>query len=146
MNVIKAIASGLAGAGAVNLINETARQFVPDAPRLDLEGEEFVADRLRDVGVAPPTGAALYASALAFDVALNALFYSAVGGSDPRKAPFTGAALGLLGGVANVLVAPAMGLSPRTMRRTPAMTAMTIAWYTAGGLAAGAMYRLLSRK
>src|SRR4051812_20086966 len=119
MDVLKAIASGLAGAGAVNVINETARQFVPQAPRLDLEGQEFVADRLRGLNVSPPTGNALYGSALAFDVALNTLYYSAVAASDPKKAPWTGAALGLLGGIGNVLIAPALGLSPRTMRRTP---------------------------
>jgi hypothetical protein len=146
MDVLKAMTSGLAGAAAVNLINETARQFVPEAPRLDLEGQEFVAQRLRALDVAPPTGRALYGSAMAFDMAANTLYYSAVAASDPQHAPLTGAALGLLAGVGNVIISPALGLSPRTMRRTPAMTAMTIAWYTAGGLAAGAMYRLLSRK
>lgn len=146
MDTLKAIASGLAGAGALNVINETARRFIPDAPRLDLEGEQFVSRRIRDLGVTPPRGNALYGSAMAFDVALNTLYYAAVAAGDPKRAPLTGAALGFAGGVANVLVAPALGLSPHTMRRTPAMTAMTIAWYTAGGFAAGAMYRLLSRR
>jgi hypothetical protein len=144
--MMKAIASGFAGAAALNVISESARQFVPDAPRLDLEGEEFVADRLRDLGVSPPTGKALYGSALAFDVMLNGLYYAAAGMGDPEGAPMRGAMLGLAGGIANVVVSPMLGLNQNNLRRTPAMTAMTIAWYTAGGLAAGAMYRLLNRR
>ena len=107
---------------------------------------EVVTAAYRDAGVEPPTGAALYGSALAFDMALNGAFYAACALGDPQSAPVKGAMLGLIGGVANLFISPALGLDKNNFRRTPAMTAMTVAWYTAGGLAAGAMYRLLSRK
>jgi hypothetical protein len=42
------------------------------------------------------------------------------------------------------VLAPLMGLGSRPGSRTPQTAAMTVAWYTAGGLAASAAHRALA--
>ena len=144
MGFLRALGSGLVGAVALNLLHETARQFIPVAPRIDVLGKRAIALAYRATGHEPPPDDELYALALAGDVASNSLYYSFVGAGDPRNVLLRGALLGLGAGIGAVVLPGEMGLGSEPSARTPATQAMTIAWYTVGGLAAAAAYRMLA--
>jgi hypothetical protein len=57
-----------------------------------------------------------------------------------------GAALGLAAGVGAVALPERMGLGSAPSARTNETKAMTVAWYLAGGLAAGLAYSLLAKR
>jgi hypothetical protein len=82
--------------------------------------------------------------ALAGDLVSNSLYYSLVGVGDPRHALRRGAILGLLGGLGAALLPPMLGLGRKPVQRTPQTMAMTVAWYTLGGLAAAATQMVLN--
>jgi hypothetical protein len=139
----RALASGLAGAATVNVLNETARRLLPAAPRLDLLGERGLSRLFRTVGARPPRGRALYASALAADVLANTLYYALVeAGRNPRRG-WRGALLGSAAGVGAVLLPPRMGLGKGPTARTATTQALSVLWYLAGGLAAAGVARAL---
>jgi hypothetical protein len=133
----KALVSGLAGACAVTLMNETIRQFDDEAPRLDLLGMRALSD------VASPDN--LRAKALVSDLTLNTLYYSIVGASDAESGPLCGAALGVSGGIGAVTLPGPMGYGNDLTNRTRKTRALSIAYYTAAGLIAGLVYRNLAR-
>ncbi|GAB3880853.1 hypothetical protein [Spirosoma agri] len=140
--ITRSLGSGLAGAVALNVLHEIARQFIPDAPRADLLGMRSIAKGFRAVGEQPPQGEELYRLAMAGDVASNALYYSLVG-VNTKQPVVAGAALGLLAGIGAVTLPGPMGLGEKPTKRTPATAAMTIGWYLFGGLVAGAVYKRL---
>jgi hypothetical protein len=146
MSFLNALVSGLAGAAALNVLHESARQVVPAAPKVHLTGERALKKIARRANLTPPTGNRLYATTLAADVASNALYYSAVGLGKPEHAPRNGGLLGLVAGVGAVLLPGPMGLGNAPTARTAATTAMTIGWYTVGGLVAGLVYRQLAQR
>jgi hypothetical protein len=43
MKFLRAMGSGLVGAVALNLLHETARQFIAEAPRVDVLGKRAIA-------------------------------------------------------------------------------------------------------
>ena len=145
MKILRALGSGFAGAVALNLLHETARQFIADAPRVDVLGKRAVAGVMRAAGQEPPPDDELYALALAGDIVSNSLYYSFVAVGDRRKALLRGALLGFGAGVGAVTLPQMLGLGSGPSARTPQTQAMTIAWYTVGGLAAAAAYHLLSQ-
>jgi hypothetical protein len=102
MSFLRALGSGLVGAVALNLVHETARQFIPDAPRVDVLGKRAIAGALSAMGQEPPPDDELYALALAGDVVSNSLYYSFVGMGERRNALLLGALLGLGAGVGAV--------------------------------------------
>ncbi len=134
-----ALLSGLIGAVALNVLHETVRQFVPQAPRADLLGERSIVKGFKAAGAEPPTGTALYASAMAGDVVSNALYYSLVG-LDDKQPLLTGAAIGALAGIGAVTLPGPMGLGEAPTSRSSATAVLTIGWYLFGGLVTGAVY------
>ncbi len=138
----QSLLSGLAGALALNILHETVRQFVPEAPRADILGMRSITKGFRKAGEQPPTGNTLYGLAMLGDVTSNALYYSLVG-VNPKQPLLTGAVLGALAGVGAVTLPGPMGLGEAPTRRTEATVAMTMGWYLFGGLVAGATYRRL---
>jgi hypothetical protein len=144
MSFLRALGSGLVGAVALNLVHETARQFISDAPRVDVLGKRAIAGAYGAMGLEAPPDDELYALALAGDIASNSLYYSFVGMGERRNALLLGALLGLGAGVGAVALPGKLGLGDEPSARTPSTQAMTIAWYTIGGLAAGAAYRLMA--
>lgn len=143
LTITRSLGSGLVGAVALNLLHETVRQFVPNAPRADLLGERSIKKGYEKAGAEPPTGNRLYAQAMVGDVISNALYYSLTGlGS--RRPILTGAALGALAGVGAVTLPGPMGLGEAPTKRTNATIAMTIGWYLLGGIVAGAVLKQLN--
>lgn len=135
------VGAGAAGAVTVTLLNQAGRAADDRAPRLDLLGERALARGLRRIGAPRPRGDALRRLALVGDSVANTLYYGALLAGRPRPR-LRGGIGGALAGLAAAIVAPAFGISAR--RRDARMRAgLTVAWYTAAGLAAAAMYERL---
>lgn len=137
----EALTGGAAGAAVLTLVHETARRTVPDAPRMDVLGERAIAAGWRAAGAVPPPRRQLHDLALAGDLASNAAYYSLIGLGSAEGAVARGALLGLAAGIGAVVLPGPLGLGTQPSRRTPQTAAMTVAWYTLGGLVAGAVYR-----
>jgi hypothetical protein len=138
--MLRSLASGLIGAAALTAVHESARQALPHAPRMDVIGSRALAKPIRRAGGTPPRGRRMYAAAITGDVVSNALYYSMVGLGEPRHAVRRGLLLGLAAGAGAVLLPPVMGLGRQPGQRTPLTQLLTIAWYTLGGVVAGATF------
>lgn len=138
--------SGLVGACTLTLIHETARRTIPHAPRMDVLGMRALAKTLRKVDVLPPNDDRLHTITLVGDIISNAAYYSAVGLGRPEGALVRGTLLGLAAGVGAVFLPGPLGLGSAPSSRTNATKAMTVGWYTAGGIVAAVAYRFLARK
>lgn len=146
MSLSRALSSGFLGAIALNLLHETARRILPNAPRVDLLGERATTRLLKNMNVDPPTGDNLYAATLAGDLISNGAYFGLVGLGKPQNAPRNGALLGLAAGLGAVLLPGPLGLGKAPSARTPATAAMTVGWYLVGGLVAGLAYRRLAHR
>lgn len=140
--MLRALGSGLLGACALTLIHETARRVAPGvAPRMDVLGMRAIAKTMRAVDAEPPVQ--LHEAALVGDIVSNSFYYSLVGAGGGEAALRNGALLGLAAGLGALFLPGPLGLG-RQPTDAPATQAMTVAWYVAGGLAAGAAYAALS--
>jgi hypothetical protein len=144
-SVLTSLAAGLAGAAVLTAVHETTRRRTPDAPRMDVLGERAISKMMRAAGAEPPRGKRLHDLALGGDVVSNSLYYSLVGSRGGTEALVRGGLLGLLAGVGAVVLPPYLGLGRAPRGITPRVKAMTVAYYTLGGLAAAATSCLLSR-
>ena len=148
MTVARSLAAGLAGALTLNALSEAAHRAAPpglaaQAPRLDRLGTAVLARALglhADPEAQADRGGAVYAAALALDVALNTVGYAVTSRSGR---PVRSAVLGALGGAATVAGAFLLGRVADVARR-PATPALTVLWYAAGGAAAGLAARALN--
>ncbi|WP_435015516.1 hypothetical protein TA3x_003056 [Tundrisphaera sp. TA3] len=138
---IDALASGLAGAVALTAIHEVARRVVPDPPRMDVLGRRGLRRVMRAAGLTPPSEPEAQGIALVGDLATNGLAYSLVGLGPAGSAPARGAAIGAALGVGALVLPPVLGLGPSPSDLKPRTAWMTFAWYFAGGLVAGGVYR-----
>ena len=146
MKALQALGSGLVGACALTLIHETARRFIPDAPRMDVLGMQAIAKPMRLAGQNPPPDDQLHNLALIGDIFSNSLYYSLVGLGDQQNVWLRGTLLGLGAGVGAITLPQPLGLGSGPSARTPAKQAMTIGWYLAGGLAAAAAFSLFTNR
>lgn len=144
MSLFKALVSGFAGACAVTLINETARRFIKDAPRLDVLGKRAIAFPLMKAEIDPPPNTQLYWITLSSDIAANTLYYSLVGLGSEKNVFRHGTFLGMAAGIGTAALSQRLGLGKEPVNRTRQTELMTVAWYLAGGLAAAAAYQSLS--
>ncbi|MES2462168.1 MAG: hypothetical protein V4671_16405 [Armatimonadota bacterium] len=145
MSLKAAALSGFIGACTLTLIHETARRVVPNAPRMDVLGMRAIAKSLRKLDTTPPDGDDLHHLALVGDVISNSFYYGLVGLAKPENALVPGTLLGAAAGVGAVLLPEPLGLGSAPSSRTTETTVMTVAWYTAGGIAAALAYRALAK-
>lgn len=145
MRVLAAIVAGLAGSSALTLVHEVARRWLPHAPRADILGVRALEKGIFAAGEQPPTGAELQRLALGADIVVNAGYYALVAAAGRRAAWAAGLGLGLLGGIGAITLPGPLGLGTEPTERTTATKAMTVAWYTIGGVVAALIYRLLTR-
>jgi hypothetical protein len=103
-----------------------------------------ISKSLRTADVSPPEEDDLHTLALVGDVVSNTLYYGLIGLAQPENALVSGTVLGLAAGVGAVLLPEPLGLGSAPSSRTNETKAMTIAWYTAGGIAAALAYQALS--
>lgn len=144
MSFFRALGSGLVGACALTLIHESARRFLPNAPRMDVLGMRAIANTLDTVDKNPPPPGELHEMALIGDIVSNSIYYGLVGVGDKEGAWLRGSVLGLTAGVGAVLLPEPLGLGRQPDEHTPSTQLMTVAWYLAGGLAAAAAFRAFS--
>ena len=140
--MLREFAAGLTGAIALTAVHETARRVVPHAPRMDVIGTRAIARPLRAAGRTPPRYRTLHRAALAGDLVSNALYYSLIGLTGPRRTALPrGLLFGLAAGVGAALLPPVLGLGKIPHRKSPITELLTVAWYTLGGLAAAGALR-----
>jgi hypothetical protein len=138
----RALTSGAAGALVLTGLHEAARHLLPHAPRMDVIGERALKRTVAAIGRPAPRGQKLFRSTLAGELVSNSLYYSLVG-TGSRASLLRGLALGLAAGVGAVVLPPRLGLGNPPDERKPLTPMLTIAWYTAAGLAAAVVSRLL---
>ncbi len=142
MKLLPSLAAGFTGAIALNLLHETVRRLRPqDAPRMDLLGERGLRQILAKADAPQPDDQQAYLLTMAGDVLSNGVYYSFVG-SDKHSLR-RGLALGVAAGVGALVLPGPLGLGTAPSNRTPQTQAMTVAWYTVGGLVAGAVAKAL---
>lgn len=146
MRKLKGIISGLAGALAVNIIHETVRRYDSKAPRVDLIGKEALSKGLSKVGVEPPKGKKLHQATLAGDIVSNAMYYSLIASGGREQKWLRGAVLGASAGLGALKLPKPMGLDDTPVTKNRKAEALTVLYYTVGGLVAAATYSLLNKK
>src|SRR5918994_661153 len=139
----RALTSGVAGALVLTGLHEAARRLLSHAPRMDVIGERALSRSLAALGQRSPRGRQLFRATLAGELLSNTLYYSIVGAAARSRALPTGLLIGLAAGLGAVLLPPRLGLGHPPGEKAPLTPLLTIAWYTAGGLAAAAVTRLL---
>ena len=139
----RALTSGVAGALVLTGLHEAARRLLPHAPRMDVIGERALSRSLAALGQHSPRGRRLFRATLAGELLSNTLYYSVVGAAARSRALPTGLLIGLAAGLGAVLLPPRLGLGKPPGAKGPLTPLLTIAWYTAGGLAAAAAARLM---
>lgn len=144
-NTQRALKAGAAGALALNAIHESARQFVPDAPRIHEVAMRATQRFLLDPVGLKPSPRQLYLTTLAGDLLSNSLYYAvAVGAFRARgsKAVWGRAVLfGLAAGAMTMTLPPVFKLKQQRSRNLAMTSALTTAWYLLGALASAAVYR-----
>jgi hypothetical protein len=140
-SVMRALGGGTVGAIALTALHELTRRTVAHPPRMDVIGMRALSKTIRALGRRPARGDRLFRQTLLGDLAANALYYS-LAGSGPR-APHRGLLLGAAAGLGAAALPPVLGLGRSPGSRWPSTPLMTIALYTAGGLAAAAAGRAL---
>lgn len=145
MTIERAVLSGLAGAATVTFLNETVRRFAPEtAPRMEILGMRAMKAGFEAADAEVPPRGELIKMAFGGEVISNTAYYSLVGLAEPENAVGVGAALGFAAGIGAVALPGPMGLGDEPSGRSTATLAMTIGWYTMGGIAAGLVARALS--
>lgn len=139
-----ALLSGLAGAVALTVLHETARRVVPDPPRMDQLGRRALRRAIRAAGATPPSRDEQQGIALAGDLLTNGLAYALVAMGPPQSAPMRGGLIGGTLGLMGLVGPPVLGLGPGPEGQKPRTQAMTVAWYAAGGLVAGLVWRRIA--
>lgn len=132
-----AVTAGAVGALTTTLLHECIRRVHPEAPRVDLLGMQALAQGLQATGLAAPDGRPLYALTLAGDLVSNTAYFGLVGASPRGKAPLVGLVLGVAAGLGAVYLPRYLGLNAQLTAGTRSTGLLTVALYTAGGLAAG---------
>jgi hypothetical protein len=141
-NFARSVVAGGVGALTTNILHEVTRRTLPDPPRVDLLGMQALARGAEELGAEPPRGRTLYNATLAGDLLANSAYFALVG-CMPRRSRSAGFALGVLAGIGALILTPKMGLDRSTIARTRMTEVLTVALYTAGGLAAGADFALM---
>lgn len=144
--LLRAVASGLAGAAALTLAHEVARKLFVRSPRLDLAGERLVERGLKSLGLAAPSGSALYGVALAGDLVTYTACYGLASLGGPARKWVRGLWLGLGAGVDAMVAAPMLGLVRPPRRPTLSTRALTVGCYALGGVVAGLTADALDRR
>lgn len=146
MKLTTALAGGLAGAVALNLIHETYRKIDEDAPKIQLIGEEALVKMLKAAHLPQPNGEEeLYQWTMAGDILSNAVYYSLIGAGKRKGLLKRGFVIGLAAGVITVFMPEKMGLNNAPSDRTIETKVLTVLWYTLGGLAAAGVMKIFKK-
>lgn len=137
--------AGFAGAAALNILHETYRRLDPDAPRIDLLGEEALVRSTNSLNLEAPTGNSLYAATLVGDLISNGIYYSAIGSAGNKNLYLKGAIAGLTAGLGAIKLPEKMGLDDKPVTKTDKTKVLTVAWYLIGGLVTAAVLSRINK-
>ncbi len=138
MKTGKALTGGLAGAVLMTLVHNYFKENVKDAPHIDELGMEALK---KIFGKDTFSGKdELHQLSILSDLLSNGLAYSLAAAS--KKYPvWTGTLIGGLIGLATTNIPQRLGLKKDFAAKTIKTTLMSIAYYTFGGLASGAIIK-----
>ena len=139
----KGLIAGAAGAIVLTALHEATRRTRPRAPRLDVLGMRSLTKIMRAANTEIPEN--LHQIALTGDLGANTMYYSMVGSFGADAAIATGAVLGLAAGVGALTLPEPMGLGSEPTNESRETQILTVGLYLAGGLTAGAVYRVLAK-
>jgi hypothetical protein len=144
----KSLLSGLLGAVAVTILNESVRRVYYKAPRLEKLGIDAAEKSLDAVGVKKPSEESLYWGTMAADIVSNALYYSIISLASRHKTGrwMLGTGVGLAAGLGAVMLPEPLNLDASTTNRSSKTKALTVAWYLGGALLTTTLVSLLSGK
>ncbi|WP_406825473.1 hypothetical protein [Pedobacter sp. KACC 23697] len=145
MKLLKSLIAGFAGAAALNILHESARQLDPDAPRIDLLGEQALSKSMNKLNLDAPRGNNLYLATLAGDLISNGLYYSAIGLGDRKNIYLKGAIAGITAGLGAISIPDQLGLDDTPVTKTDQTKILTVAWYVLGGLVTAAVFNRLKK-
>ena len=111
---------------------------------MDVLGMRAIERGARRLSLTPPDGERLYRATMAGDLVANTLYYAIA--ARTRHPLRTGLVLGAAAGVGALVLPPVMGLGKPPHIESWANRAMTVAWYTIGGVVAGATGRALASR
>jgi hypothetical protein len=142
MKTSAALAGGLAGTFTIAVIHESLKKVTNDAPRMELLDMEAFSKTLQWINMEVPERDDLLRWTMAAEIASHTLYYGFVGLGNKKGTWFRGIALGLIAGFTAVMLPKPLGLKGAPGNRTKQTTAMTVALYLIGGLAASAVSKL----
>ncbi|MDQ0641149.1 hypothetical protein QF042_004714 [Pedobacter sp. W3I1] len=145
MKLLKSLLAGFAGAAALNILHESVRRLDPDAPRIDLLGEQALSKSMNRLKLEAPGGNNLYLATLAGDIISNSLYYSAIGFGDSKNIYLKGAIAGITAGLGAISIPDKIGLDDTPVTKTDKTKILTVVWYAIGGLVTAAVFNRLKK-
>jgi len=133
MRWIKNIAAGLIGSVALNILHESVRKNVSNAPEINLLGAEAVNKTLSQYGRPIQNPDDLHKVTLELDLIANAAYYSAIGSSGKYIWP-KAIAMGLSAGIGALKLPKPLGLDPSPVTETTQKQVLTVGYYLFGAL------------
>lgn len=133
MRWIKNIAAGLLGSVALNILHESIRKNVNNAPEINLLGAEAVNKTLSQYGRPIQDPDDLHKVTLELDLIANAAYYSAIGGNGKYIWP-KAIAMGLSAGIGALKLPKPLGLDPTPVTETTQKQVLTVGYYVFGAL------------
>ena len=145
MKLLNAFIGGFTGAVSVTLIHEILRHLGKGTPRLDKLGMEATKRGIEKMGYASPTGNKLYVASISGDLITNTICYAAIA-ARPDRLLKNGMLIGLLAGVGAISLPASMGLDPDDNAGSTKRKAMTIGFYTLGGITTACVIKRLEKR
>lgn len=133
--MIGLLARGLVGSLVLTGLHQGLAKLTPWAPRMDILGERAIKKGMKALGMKPPRGKKLYRLTMAGDLLSNGLVYAFVGRGSLKKRLVRGALIGAANGIGGAELPQRMGLGWWPSARSKRTKLMTVALYTAGGIA-----------
>lgn len=140
-----ALIGGAAGALTLTVLHQIVKRVTPKAPRADKLAKEAMRKTIQAAGATPPAEDKLQVAALAGDIAANTAYYSVALAFGPGPAKWLGPLLGASAGAGSITLPGMLGLNAGATNRTDTTKILSFGIYLAGGLAATAVYRALTK-
>ncbi len=146
MNPFKSIIAGFAGAAALSALNESLKKADPEAPRLDLIGEEAMVKSAEALSLPVPKGNTLYNAALAGDIMSNAAYYASIGMGSKKNVFLRSIGVGLTAGMAAIKLPEPLGLNEEPVAATDKRKMMTVGYYVLGAMVTAIALKMMASK
>ncbi|MBU6455471.1 MAG: hypothetical protein KGS72_27110 [Cyanobacteria bacterium REEB67] len=134
--MIRSMVNGLVGACTLTIAHQVLRKLTPDAPRLDVLGEQGVV-KLAQAAKIKMSEKQVQKLAFAGDIISNTLYFSQVGNKRGLLSLLRGASLGGAAGAGTVVLPGKLKLDSSATKMSPKTKALSISLYVLAGLAAG---------